>query len=101
MWKVHFDGCRQKKPHPNNGNDELLEIASPHLFCSMLGPQIPPLSTAPDGFTEIIICCWFFPPQSILLGKVISGMGAWGPRAQPPPSDVDPSQPSVLPQHHR
>lgn len=27
-------------------------------------------------------------------------MGAWGLRAQPPPSDVDPSQPSVLHEHY-
>lgn len=47
------------KTHPNNGNYELLKIASSHLFSGMLGSQIPPLSTAPDGFREIIICCCF------------------------------------------
>lgn len=49
------------KTHPNNGNYELLKIASSHLFSGMLGSQIPPLSTAPDGFREIIIC-WCFSP---------------------------------------
>lgn len=44
------------KTHPNNGNYELLKIASSHLFSGMLGSQIPPLSTVPDGFREIIIC---------------------------------------------